>query len=230
MKKRSLYAINEHFESNFDKVMNKKCQVINVSKTERETGVLPVHTKPNSQAKGFTLLELLVVLLILSIITAVAVMSFRHFGSARRLRLMVENTQSVVLAARLRAMLQPAVLALVTTPTGYRFYSYWHDNKTGTGAWKPLRQDDLSNRTAYAGARTIRIQSALTQKKKSGIWSVSLPSDFSFGHPPPHIHPAVLFLPDGQVTLFVLTVSDAKQHYRLSVDGHGQTQLKTHIH
>ena len=159
---------------------------------------------------GFTLLELLVVMIIIAIITVVVIVSWSaYWNPERRLRLMIENTRSVVRAARLRAILQPAVLALVLTPTGYRFYTYHQDHSLHKGTWQPLHQDYLSYDKAYTGAQSVRI---ITENRGS-ILGVEghLSSQTTV------MRPAVIFWPSGRVTHFTLLVTYGHKNYQFDM-------------
>ena len=144
------------------------------------------------QDSGFTLIELLVVLLIIAIITAIAVLSFHDFGGARRTKLIFQKIQWVVSAAQDRALLQPAVLGLVVTNKGYVFYRYVQNDRLGIKKWLRLKEDTLSDPSAFSYFPNWKITVA---KHSLTDW-------------PGHIQPIIVFLPDGEFTPFRLTVTD----------------------
>jgi len=156
---------------------------------------------------GFTLIELLVVLLIISIVTAIAVISFKHVGRDRHEKIAIEQLQNVIALAQQRAILQPAVLGLVFKKNAYIFYRYYQNLKTKTMGWKRLSEDHLSNTSISLSKITID-----TGKKALKLFSETSSS----------IQPEIIFLPNGDVTPFTLKLNNKPV---LMISRTGQAQL-----
>lgn len=160
--------------------------------------------------KAFSLIELLVVLLIISIVTAIAVIAFRDFGRGRRDKLALKQFYNVMSLAQQRAILQPAVLGLVLTKNGYVFYRYWQDDHAKTAGWKRLSEDHLSKLSGFLSDITIKLDTKYVAFSPKTASSVS---------------PKIIFLPSGDVTPFTVTVQ-SKPVFRVSRVG--QTQWVDH--
>jgi type II secretion system protein H len=128
------------------------------------------------QQRGFTLIETIVVVVIISIITALAVMTFGHFNSGRKVHACAKQLQQVVLMARQQAILMPSVLGLDITNQGYEFYTYRLSAKTHKAKWVKLKNDILSSPSAFSGditAKWLDQKINDTFKKKYIVFSAS---------------------------------------------------------
>lgn len=160
---------------------------------------------------GFTLIEILVVLVIISIITAAAVLAFGDFGRGRREKIVADLLQKTIPVAQQRAILQPAILGLSFTNQGYQFRQYWVDPNTQKATWKALSDDDLSRQNAF---RDINYQLKLMKKTPDFIEKNKTLK--------------IIFLPNGSVTPFKLILSgEGKISYELQVQNNGTVTLKT---
>jgi general secretion pathway protein H len=89
--------------------------------------------KPRKHIHGFTLIEILIVIVIISVISTVAMLSI-HFNRNKQLETLANTLANLITLAEEEAMLRPAVLGLVFTPHSYQFYIYQENNHT----WQPL--------------------------------------------------------------------------------------------
>lgn len=103
---------------------------------------------------GFTLIEILLVLVIVSIVLSCAVLTINVFDSQRQIKMTAEHLQKVIITAEQQAVLMPEVLSLMFTPNGYEF-TFYKDRQ-----WRSLAHDVLSGRFS-AG-----IHAQLEQKKR----------------------------------------------------------------
>lgn len=172
-----------------------------------EKSKLEAHTHTHT---GFTLIEVLIVLIIVSIITAVAVLAFGHFGRGRRERIVVHQFSRVITVAQQQAILSPMVLGLTITADGYAFYRYQPKTQSTAEKWLPLSADVLSNKNAFRHLFQVQVK------------SISAFSDSSAQN----TTPAILFLPSGFVTPFVLTLNGARTHITLTIKNNGVVHEK----
>ncbi len=101
-----------------------------------------LHTKSTiayqrNRSAGFTLLELLVVLVLIGIIISFAVLSVGDGGRQERLKQEAERIVSLFNLAGEEAVLRSMELGVVLQPHGYAFVTY------GGSGWQPLAGDDL---------------------------------------------------------------------------------------
>lgn len=100
------------------------------------------------RSAGFTLLEILVVVLIIGIMTAVMVLSMNFSGHDTELRTESKRLLALMNYARDQAELQTRNYGLVFSRHGYEFVVYG----VRSGAWRQVFEDDvLRERTLPAG-------------------------------------------------------------------------------
>lgn len=107
--------------------------------------------------RGFTLLELMVVLAIMAIITAIALLSFGDFGQKRAVRLAAAQLQQALAIARSKAIITARTYTVQFKKSGYQFLRLSRQNK-----WTPLQDDALSAPDAFSD----KMQYTLTFKNK----------------------------------------------------------------
>lgn len=142
---------------------------------------------------GFTLIEILVVLVIISIIAAISIYAFGDFGRGRREKIVADLIQRVIPVARQQAILQPAILGLKFTNTGFRFYRFWIDSAEQEGRWINLRDDQLSRSRAFNSQ--VRVELEEIKGLHANVFDINSKD-----------HPRIIFLPSGYVTPFRLAV------------------------
>jgi general secretion pathway protein H len=82
--------------------------------------------RPPSSERGFSLLELLVVVTIIGIMAGTAVLSMGILGADREIEREVSRLRSLVELLREEALMQGRDYGLLFGETGYRFYIYDH--------------------------------------------------------------------------------------------------------
>lgn len=184
-------------------------------------------SRPASPARGgFTLLELLIVLVVIGIISSFAVLST---GLADRDKPLGKETQRLL--ALLRMASEEAVqhgdeLGMRIDGSGYRFLRYDRD------AWKPLDDDlfrdrelppELSVKLELEG-RPIVLDTPDTGDRSDNGDS----ADSAKKEDKKPLAPQIVFLSSGEVSPFVLTLSehDAPPFY-IKSDGNGDFSLNT---
>jgi general secretion pathway protein H len=101
-------------------------------------------------AAGFTLVEVLVVLFIMSIVTSVALLTINHNENRRLEAFTNELVQRMTLAEE-EAMLQPAVLGLSIQDGMIQFARYQPVENEKKISWQPLHDHVLSDVAIPAG-------------------------------------------------------------------------------
>ncbi len=94
------------------------------------------------QTQGFTLIEILVVLFIISIVTTVALLSISRNENTQIESFANELTQSLTLAEE-QAMLQPVVLGLALDGKSFQFTSLETTGAEKKKAWVPMEDNVL---------------------------------------------------------------------------------------
>src|SRR5262245_4100630 len=102
--------------------------------------------------RGYTLIELLIVIFIISIVTSVALLSVGHHQN-RELAAVAKELMEAITLAEEQAMLQPAVIGIQFTARAYQFYRYQPAFDTQAAHWSLLKDNVLSGRSLPAGMR-----------------------------------------------------------------------------
>ncbi len=93
---------------------------------------------------GFTMIEILVVVIIISIMSALAISHFSGYGSGRAMRQTVQSWQSLIPVLQTRAVLEPAVLGVNLTADGFQVYHLMQDLRTHSLVWEPVKTGRLA--------------------------------------------------------------------------------------
>lgn len=114
-------------------------------------------------ASGFTLLEVLVVLVIIGIITSMAVISVNVLGGDHEMQQESERLQAILIQAQEDALLQSRDLGLRIDETSFEFLEY----DARTERWRVVLGDSmLRERTLPAGLRLqLRVEDRDVQLK-----------------------------------------------------------------
>lgn len=153
------------------------------------------------QRQGFTLIEVMIVIVIVGVVLAVAVMSMNVVGDKRQVKAAAAQLKTVIQTAEQEATLLPAVLRLDFSPTGYKFYAY-RDRK-----WQSLRDDNLSRSHAFGSEVLVKVKRNKQNKKK---------------------HSMIIFSDSGDVEPFTILLTDKKHNvlYQVGQDQQGKLTLK----
>lgn len=89
---------------------------------------------------GYTLLEILVVLVIISIVAGMAILTVGH-NDNKQLQAFTQQLAQTLTLAEEQALLQPATLGLELTAHSFRFYEYRQTQ--ASPSWEPLADREL---------------------------------------------------------------------------------------
>jgi len=158
--------------------------------------------------RGFTLLEVLVVMVIIGIVLSLAVLSLR--GDEHELENEARRLQALIALTSQEAVLQSEELAMQFSDDGYQFEVY--DGTT----WQPLKDDDT--------LRPRTLPDDLVLEYHADGDQITLGSDGGDSKAPPRIY----FLSSGEVSPFELTLRRRSEGeaYTLTGDVRGKTTLK----
>jgi general secretion pathway protein H len=99
-----------------------------------------------SRFAGFTLIEVLIVLFIISIVTSVALLTMSH-NENRQLESFTNELVQIMTLAEEQAMLQPSVLGLSLKENSFQFVAYQSSSDEKKQAWVPLEDKLLGTHT-----------------------------------------------------------------------------------
>lgn len=148
--------------------------------------------------KGFTLIEVLVVLIIVAIITSVAVLAFGHFGQTRREKMILEVFSETIQTAKQQAIVTPMVLGLSINKNGYCYYQYQPDQ-----SWRRISTLGFNHSNAFLTFKKIELKGLQDQ------------------------HQMIIFLPNGSVTPFELDCKGVSHYFIFSVNNNGKSSMKS---
>ena len=109
-----------------------------------------------NEQRGFTLIEILIVIVIISIVSSVALLTMNHNDNRRIESFANELVQTMTLAEE-QAMLQPSVLGLSFNVSSYDFASYQPPQGDKKHSWIPL-EDRLLGRHAIPDDLELNVE------------------------------------------------------------------------
>lgn len=176
------------------------------------------------QGRGFTLLELLVVVLILGILVSLASLSFST-NEMSRIKEETQRLASLMSLAREQAILDGQEIAVAFTDSGYQFEVF--DGK----GWMPMEGDDLLRRRGFPDVLSMEIN-LIGEPMKLAAMNVDEEADADTTDEKKKAEEEpvrVFLLSSGEVTPFELFMGheDASGGYLLSGDALGKLSVKT---
>lgn len=97
----------------------------------------------NNKANGFTLLELLIVLVIIGVVIAAVALSIHNSGSSQESRSAANIFRARTLYAEQNAILQSTTIGLAISQTGYQFYHLQNKPPSEVIYWQKSDVDAL---------------------------------------------------------------------------------------
>ena len=166
---------------------------------------------------GFTLIEILVVLFIISIVSTVALLSISH-NSNKQIETFANELTQVITLAEEQALLQPAVIGLSFTENSYQFLTYQAPSeKDKTASWIPIQDDVLGKHTIPSD---IEVKVVVANAKPST-------TDTMDEHE--KAQPQIIISTNGDVTPFTIYIGkrDDKPRYVITGEANGTVTNKS---
>lgn len=98
----------------------------------------PIIDRDNSD-DGFTLIEILIVIVITSITLTFALISFGDFGQSKKVKFAAQRMVNLLKLAQEQAILEPVTLGVSVNDKGYRFYQYSGNQWQARGKSRPFQ-------------------------------------------------------------------------------------------
>lgn len=146
-----------------------------------------------STSRGFTLIEILIVLLILGVTLGFALLAFGDFGESRRLFFSVEQLANALRVAQQQAILETSTFGLKVDPTHYQIVR-------------------LSNASQWQVLPNKKIFAPHTFPKNTRVVLTTQ-------HPSSPGDPSIILYPSGEMSAFTLHFGINKQKMTLSLIG-----------
>lgn len=160
---------------------------------------------------GFTLIEILVVLFIISIITGVAILSIGR-NDHRQVEAFANELAQLLTLAEEHAMLQPSILGLSLSEHSLQFASYQTVTDGKKNAWQPLQDQILGKHPIPSGIQLgLEIGDKKTMIMPGGVKN----------------HPQIIISTSGDITPFTIYIGKRGERPRFAVKGDANGSVKT---
>lgn len=169
-------------------------------------------------ARGFTLLEVLIVAVIMAIVSAAALISVGAVGDDRELEREAERLTALVDLAAEEALLQGREMGMLIEPSAYRFFVF----DALTSRWLAVEGDDLFRpRELPEGGRfelSVEGRKVVLQEHAR---KDDAEEDFA---------PQIMILSSGQLTPFEIELERDLEDFRFTIAGkaNGETEIEQH--
>ena len=180
-----------------------------------------------SPQRGFTLVEILVVVVIIGIVTAGAMLSMSFLGADREISAEADRVTALINYAEEQASLQTRELGLYCTRDGYRFLAF----DVRSNQWRPVTTDDalrtrmlpdgLQLRLNVDGQDVVLKDQMPPQPRPDSAASAAS----SAAEPQSQLQPQVMILSNGDLSTFRLPLSRAGTNRTALVSADGQGRV-----
>ncbi|MDR3478881.1 MAG: type II secretion system protein [Gammaproteobacteria bacterium] len=160
---------------------------------------------------GFTLVEILIVMLIISIVGSVAVLTISRNQNSQYTAFAKQLTNYLALAEQ-QAILQPATLGIAFTEDSFQFYQYQTNSRDKENAWEPLSDPLLG---PHRIPKDIHLTLVIEGK--------TIPSATSAEHTKPYL----IISNSGDIPTFVIYIGKQGAHPRYKIVGEPNGSIKS---
>ena len=143
-------------------------------------------------AHGFTLIEILVVVLIVGITIGFALLAFGDFGSKRRIVMSAEQFVNYVKFAQQQAIMETSTLGISVNNNSYQLMRF-----QSTGKWSNMSQKNVFRQQHFPDSAVVRLENTNNIRNA----------------------PQIIINSSGDMTTFKLIISSVKQVNIASVIG-----------
>lgn len=157
-----------------------------------------IQKKPFYSQKGFSLIEILVVMVIVGVVLSFVVLSFGDFGAGRRLALTSKHFTDLLKLAHTKAIIGADTYGVHIDKSGYTFYRFDVPPHGGRGKWSRLSNNHIFKPSNFPNNTKVRLR---------GITRHQIPN--------------VIITSDGTLTPFSLILATGKTSYQIKSDGSG---------
>ncbi len=162
---------------------------------------------PADRGRGFTLIEILVVIVMIGVITTMATLSLTS-GGATELQREVERLQGTLQLAADEAVMRATPIGLALERNGYRFLRF--ESKQAPGKWSAMGNHRALRPHETAEGISMRLASQ-GQRDSSGSDDTARPD--------------IVIRPSGVFSAFELTVRDERINEQLVITADGGGRL-----
>ncbi|KTD09496.1 type II secretion system minor pseudopilin GspH [Legionella jamestowniensis] len=115
------------------------------------------------RAKGFTLIEILVVLVIIGITLGFALLAFGDFGASRRVMITAEQFTNYLKLLQHRAIIEMKPFGLTINQNSYQTFRYEQES------WKPMSAKSIFKPQIFPDNLVVKFQSPKSNRKYPDI-------------------------------------------------------------
>jgi general secretion pathway protein H len=161
--------------------------------------------------RGFTLIEILIVMLIISIVGSVAILTISHNQNSQYTAFAKQLTNYLTLAEQ-QAMMQPATLGVTFSEESFQFYQYQSDRTDKEDAWTPLTDSILS---AHRIPKDTQVTLVIDGKTVSPTANTE------------KVKPSLIISSSGDLPSFVIYIGKIGTHPRYKIVGEPNGSIKS---
>lgn len=166
----------------------------------------------NRFTTGFTLIEILVVLFIISIVTTAALLSFRY-NENKQLESFANELVQMLSLAEEQAILQPKVLGLRFRNQSFQFQSYENDAQGKQKVWVPFEDAILGTRTIPNTIQVeVKMKNRLVEKKEEEVNS-----------------PQIIISNNGDLSPFIIYIGKRGQKPSYAIVGESDGNISSQV-